>query len=262
MLEECPAILAAISPDLCTAVDRYCERTSAAIDAEPINALTNLAFLVAAWAAWRLHRRAPRSQAGGLISVLIANIAIVELGSFAFHTIATNWARWLDIGPIVLFMLLYLWFVLTHLLAWPRWIRVVALVVYGGLTLGLDGGGAGGGPAALRSLAARDPLRLAPAERGGALPPGQAGDSLRQEARGRVVVRQDVGFGSRATPSSFVTLVADTGHRSGDSRGSRHDAASPIGCERLQPERQHVASFPANSCCVYRLESPRIQECS
>ena len=35
-------------------IDLYCERLSPGIWAEPINALTNLAFLVAAFAAWRL----------------------------------------------------------------------------------------------------------------------------------------------------------------------------------------------------------------
>jgi len=35
-------------------IDLYCERLGPGIWAEPINALTNLAFLVAAFAAWRL----------------------------------------------------------------------------------------------------------------------------------------------------------------------------------------------------------------
>ena len=35
-------------------IDLYCERFGPGIWAEPINALTNLAFLVAAFAAWRL----------------------------------------------------------------------------------------------------------------------------------------------------------------------------------------------------------------
>ena len=34
------------------AVDHYCERTDPGIWAEPLNALTNLAFIIAAWLLW------------------------------------------------------------------------------------------------------------------------------------------------------------------------------------------------------------------
>src|SRR5437868_3754651 len=96
-------------------VDNYCERTDASFGAEPLNALTNAAFLIAACAAWRLYLqyshslRANRNQ----IRALIVTIAIVGLGSFLFHTIATRWAEWGDVLPILLFMLLYLWLLLS-----------------------------------------------------------------------------------------------------------------------------------------------------
>ena len=35
-------------------IDLYCERTAPGLWEEPINALTNLSFFVAAWFAWRL----------------------------------------------------------------------------------------------------------------------------------------------------------------------------------------------------------------
>jgi len=47
----CPSLIGSQYPELCAAVDHYCERTSSAFDAEPLNALTNAAFLVAAWGA-------------------------------------------------------------------------------------------------------------------------------------------------------------------------------------------------------------------
>ena len=34
-------------------VDGYCERTGPGYWSEPLNALSNAAFLVAAWASWR-----------------------------------------------------------------------------------------------------------------------------------------------------------------------------------------------------------------
>ena len=45
-------------------IDLYCEREGPGLAAEPINALTNLAFLVAAWATWRLMRQSIRGVRG------------------------------------------------------------------------------------------------------------------------------------------------------------------------------------------------------
>jgi hypothetical protein len=88
-------------------VDLYCERLGPAIWAEPINALTNLAFFVAAWATWRLAYRRQMFSFG--LWQLIALIVIIGAGSMLFHTFATNWARALDVLPILLFQLVYLW---------------------------------------------------------------------------------------------------------------------------------------------------------
>ena len=88
-------------------IDLYCERLGSEIWAEPINALTNLAFLVAAFAAWRLARqcRGPSVMTGLLIGLMVA----IGLGSGLFHTFATSWARVLDVLPILLFQIAYLW---------------------------------------------------------------------------------------------------------------------------------------------------------
>jgi hypothetical protein len=131
----CPSFLANY-PDLCQAVDRYCERTNAAFDAEPINALTNVGFLVAAWAAWRLQRR--HRDHAPLISALIVNIAVIGLGSFAFHTLATPGAALLDVVPIVVFMLLYLWTIMTVFFRWSMAARILSMVAYLAFTAFLD----------------------------------------------------------------------------------------------------------------------------
>ena len=88
-------------------VDLYCERVGDAFWAEPINALTNVAFLLAAWGAWRLSRRS--STLSPNVWLLIATMVAIGLGSFVFHTVATGWARVLDILPILVFQLLFLW---------------------------------------------------------------------------------------------------------------------------------------------------------
>jgi hypothetical protein len=130
----CPSLIGGQYPELCAAVDHYCERTSSAFDAEPINAVTNAAFVIAAWGAWRLLSRHPPRSGRGLCLALIATTALVGLGSFLFHTVATRWAEWGDVLPIMLFMLLYLWLVLTLFFRWPIWLTVVGLAAYFALT--------------------------------------------------------------------------------------------------------------------------------
>ena len=134
----CPAFIAALDPTLCRAVDHYCERTSPALDAEPVNAISNLAFLVASAVAWRLSSRHAPSRARGLIRTLIAIVAIIGLGSFLFHILGTRWAEWADVLPILLFILLYVWFALTLFFAWPPWLKLVAVSLLCAATLGLE----------------------------------------------------------------------------------------------------------------------------
>ena len=88
-------------------IDLYCERLGPGIWAEPINALTNLAFVGAAFAAWRLTNqcRSMSVETGLLIGLMVA----IGIGSGLFHTIATSWARVLDVLPILLFQIAYLW---------------------------------------------------------------------------------------------------------------------------------------------------------
>ena len=84
-------------------IDLYCERTDASFGSEPLNALTNLAFVaVALWLVRRYGRTAPRDARG-----LIGLIAAVGLGSLVFHTVATRWAALLDVGFIAVFVLAY-----------------------------------------------------------------------------------------------------------------------------------------------------------
>ncbi|PYC87698.1 hypothetical protein C7C46_02815 [Streptomyces tateyamensis] len=88
----------------------YCERTTAAFWSEPVNAISNASFLLAAWAIWRML--APDRAAGRRTPVSIAFttplMVCIGLGSFAFHTIGTRWAQVLDVAPIGLYVLWYL----------------------------------------------------------------------------------------------------------------------------------------------------------
>jgi hypothetical protein len=91
-------------------IDIYCERLGPGFWAEPLNAVTNVAFLVAA--AWGL-RRAARLRDGGL-AVLASLAATVGIGSFLFHTVATRWAALADVVPIAGFILLAVYLVMRR----------------------------------------------------------------------------------------------------------------------------------------------------
>lgn len=82
-------------------VDLYCERTDPTFWAEPINALTNISFILAAWGAWHLARRS--TTLSPVIWLLLTTIVAIGIGSFLFHTLATSWARVLDVLPILVF---------------------------------------------------------------------------------------------------------------------------------------------------------------
>ena len=89
-------------------VDHYCERTGPGLWEEPLNTLSNIGFLVAAWAIWRLARRA-RSGTAGTTRGLVTLCAAVGAGSTVFHMTAEVWSRTLDIGLILAFELVFFW---------------------------------------------------------------------------------------------------------------------------------------------------------
>ncbi|MEG4391013.1 ceramidase domain-containing protein [Microcoleus sp. BROC3] len=85
----------------------YCERTMPGLWSEPLNAVSNISFLIAAWAIFQLARRQQKVATG--ICILITLATSIGMGSALFHTFATQWARLLDVIPIMLFQLGFLW---------------------------------------------------------------------------------------------------------------------------------------------------------
>ena len=94
----------------------YCERLDPGLLAEPVNALTNAAFLIAAWMLWRTWRRQNRNPPEA--QLLIALIVAIGIGSSLFHTFATLWARVLDEVPILLFQLVFMWLYARRVIGW------------------------------------------------------------------------------------------------------------------------------------------------
>lgn len=83
-------------------IDAYCERLGPGLWAEPLNAVSNLAFLVAALVMWR------RTGGRGIGGLLSAILALIGLSSGLWHTLAQAWAGAADSGAILVFVLVYL----------------------------------------------------------------------------------------------------------------------------------------------------------
>ena len=88
-------------------MDAYCERVGPGLLAEPLNAVSNMSFLLAAWAAWVLAKRTGTLSAG--VRGLIAIAALVGIGSILWHTYPTPLTLILDIVPILIFIIWYIW---------------------------------------------------------------------------------------------------------------------------------------------------------
>jgi len=98
-------------------VDLYCERTDAAFWSEPVNALTNLAFVIAGlWGVAAVRRRG----SDGFSELLCWWVVAIGVGSFLFHTFASRLTMWADILPIAGFTLVYTWFNLRRYMVMPR----------------------------------------------------------------------------------------------------------------------------------------------
>lgn len=111
--------------DWTTPVDGYCERLDPSFWAEPVNAVTNAAFLVAAVVMALRLRGADLPVARALTAILAAT----GIGSFLFHTVAQPWAGVADSLPILLFILVYLFAATRDFLGAP-W-QVAGLVTLG-----------------------------------------------------------------------------------------------------------------------------------
>jgi hypothetical protein len=100
-------------------IDAYCERTDPGYWAEPLNVLTNVAFLLAAVVMWR--RTAGLALGRALSAVLFA----IGVGSWLFHTHATAWASAADTGAIGVFILVYVYAANRTFWRWPVWLSAL-----------------------------------------------------------------------------------------------------------------------------------------
>ena len=107
-------------------IDGYCERTDASYWSEPVNAVTNLAFIIAAAIMWRRTAGLGLPLARALVAILFA----IGIGSYLFHTHAQTWAAISDSTPIMLFSLLYIFLASRDYFGLPTWVAGLLTAAY------------------------------------------------------------------------------------------------------------------------------------
>ena len=110
--------------DLSKPIDIYCERLDIGIWAEPINAVTNVAFILASIFMWS---RCKNLVEGRILSFLLFSIGC---GSFLFHTFAQTWAAILDVAAILIFILTYIFIANRSFLAWSKMVSLTGVILF------------------------------------------------------------------------------------------------------------------------------------
>ncbi|WP_102959515.1 ceramidase domain-containing protein [Mangrovicella endophytica] len=83
-------------------IDNYCERVGTAFWAEPLNAVSNAAFIIAALVGLVIWLRSGRGDRWS--GAMVAVVFVVGVGSFLFHTFANRWSSLADVIPIAVFI--------------------------------------------------------------------------------------------------------------------------------------------------------------
>ena len=111
-------------------IDIYCERLGPGFWAEPLNATSNIAFIVSATLlAWGLHREHDNTVRDPALWVLVALVFMIGAGSGLFHTLAVRWAMLADIVPITLFILTYIYLGLRRFFRFGVWASLLCVVL-------------------------------------------------------------------------------------------------------------------------------------
>ena len=106
----------------------YCEGgIDASFWAEPLNAITNGGFIVAAVAGVLMVARRPPHERSLWHVFFVANFIAIGIGSFLFHTVPNVRTEIADTGPIGLFMLTYLVYSLRRF-AGASWLVTLAAI--------------------------------------------------------------------------------------------------------------------------------------
>jgi len=120
------------SINLNTSIDIYCERVSSDLFAEPINFLSNIAFIIAFYILLqRLKDLSSSDKSHKRYSTILTYlILLIGLGSFLFHAFGNLWSAFADTLPIMVFILFYLYIAVRFYLEQTNLVSVAALIIF------------------------------------------------------------------------------------------------------------------------------------
>lgn len=107
-------------------VDHYCERTEPGLLSEPLNAVSNLAFFLAAALAIRAMNDAPEAREDRFLWLLVVLVFAIGIGSLAFHTFAQFWALLADVLPISAFIYAFFYFAMRRFIGMEMFYALAA----------------------------------------------------------------------------------------------------------------------------------------
>lgn len=111
----------------------YCERTGQDFWGEPLNAVSNGAFLIIA-VIFAIHACRRGDKTAFALALLVG---VVGIGSFLFHTLANRWSYFGDVVPIGIFILSYLALALRRFFGLGTTPIALCLIVFATATAGL-----------------------------------------------------------------------------------------------------------------------------
>lgn len=125
----------------------YCERgLNPAFWAEPLNAASNAAFLLAGLGGMVLWARLP-DRTSRMAELLLALLVVaISIGSFLFHTLATRWSAIADTAPIGFFMVAYVVYAVRRFAGAPLWLVSLGTALFVATLYGAGSVRCAGGP--------------------------------------------------------------------------------------------------------------------
>lgn len=114
-------------------LDQYCERAGdAGLWAEPINVVSNIAFMIVAVIAFITWARHPKTSIRNSMDIVILIVVLfsIGIGSGAWHLFADSHTLLMDVIPIVIFMNIFLIAAAMRLLGLKWWGAVLLFGIF------------------------------------------------------------------------------------------------------------------------------------
>jgi len=113
-------------------IDTNCERLAPGLWGEPLNMLSNIAFVIALVGCSQLYRShikdLDRADYGAFSLLVI--ISMMIMGSMLFHSFSQSWSLLADVVPIILFIIQYLILFSLRVLQWSLKQTLLALLIF------------------------------------------------------------------------------------------------------------------------------------